>query len=474
MPANTVEDWEGRAVHPDRKPRPVDVSELGGSSNTIYGNFILDEYNPDLRGPNGIKTYDKMRRGDAQVRGTLRLLKTPITAAEWWVEPASNEQNDVDAADFVQWNLTRAMHHPWGRFLWEALSFLDFGYYLFEKVFEYGFWAPNRKGAHSKEVVYLSKLAPRHPMSIAGWEYDKHGEPTAALQQSWRLEGLHEIKIPYNKLLVLSLDEESDNPEGMSILRSAYKHWYFKDNLYKVDAIQKERHGIGIPDIALPQGYSPEDKAKAEELGQNLRTNEKAYVVRPPGWEIGFIELRGQPVDVLKSAEHHDLMIARNVLAQFMNLGSTTSGSRALGGSQMEIFMKALRYISGIIAQQFNTFVIPQLVDYNFNTVARYPQLRVRRIGENADWRSLSVAIRNLVESQVLTATPEFEQWLAGQMDFPMPSQAALDRPLEDRLKVKPGGTATPTPAGPAGPSNEAGADNLGTRTPKQNKKPTN
>jgi hypothetical protein len=331
------------------------------------------------------------------------------------------------------------MHHPWGRFLWECLSFLDFGFYAFEKVWEWGQWAPSRPGAHGKEVVYLSKLAPRHPMSVLEWHYDRVGEPTEMVQQVTRenktafQSRYEEIAIPFRKLMVFTLDEESDNPEGMSILRSAYKHWYYKDNLYKIDAIQKERHGIGIPDIMLPPGFSPADKQKAEELGRNLRTNEQAHIVRPPGWEVGFVELQGQPVDALKSAEHHDLMIARNVLAQFMNLGSTTSGSRALGGSQLEIFVKALRYVSGIIAQQFNTYLIPQLVDYNFD-VKRYPKLRVRRIGENVESKNLMQAIKNGVDSGVISPTPELETWLADLMDLPMPTQEALDRSMEDRL----------------------------------------
>lgn len=438
------EAWEGKAVHPDKQVDPPDLNTLGGSSNTTYGPFLLDEYVPNLRGPQGIKTYDKMRRGDAQIRGTLRLVKTPITAAEWWIQPASQSQKDLDVADFVNWNLFSAMHHPWGRFLWECLSFLDFGFYTFEKVWEWGVWTPEKGGRHSRDVVYLSKLAPRHPLSIVEWDYDRYGEPLGIKQQVQREdEGFSEVNIPYKKLLVFTLDEESDNPEGMSILRSAYKHWYYKDNLYKIDAIQKERHGIGIPDIMLPPGFSANDKTKAEELGRNLRTNEQAHIVRPPGWVVGFVELQGQPVDALKSAEHHDLMIARNVLAQFMNLGSTTSGSRALGGSQLEIFVKALRYVSGIIAQQFNTYLIPQLVDYNFE-VKRYPKLKVRRIGENAELKNLTQAIKNGVDSGVITPTAELESWLADQMDLPMPTQEAMDRGMEDRLPKK--GSSTPSP----------------------------
>lgn len=434
-----AEPYEGRAVHPDQPVHAPQMTELGVSGGSDYAGVALDEYLGTLKGHQGIRMYDKMRRSDAQVRGTLRLVKTPITAAEWFVQPASNNQLDKDAADFIQWNLFESMHHTWNRFLWEALNMLDFGYYPFEQVWEWGYWAPNRDRARRREVLYLSKLAPRHPITIYEWKYDNHGEPIAMVQSAWSNLGSAEVTIPWEKLIVFTLDEEGNNPEGISILRSAYKHWYYKDNLYKVDAIAKERHGIGIPKVHLPEGYNDSDVQKAEEMGSNLRTNEKSYITLPPRWDVSFLEIKTNPVDALKSAEHHDLMIARNVLGQFMNLGSTTSGSRALGGSQQEIFVKAVRYISAIISQQINTYIIPRLVDWNFNGISRYPKLKVRRIGETVDWRGLSVAIRNLVEPGVITPTGELESYISEMMDLPLPTEEAMARGTTDRInKDKP------------------------------------
>src|SRR6202000_3063401 len=117
------------------------------------------------------------------------------------------------------------------------------------------------------------------------------------------------VNIPINKLLVFSFDKEAGNIEGISLLRSAYKHWYYKDTLYKIDAIQKERHGIGVPVIQMPPGWKKADKDLAEKIGRNLRTNEKAHIVLPPMWNILFAKLEGQPVDCLPSIEHHNQMI---------------------------------------------------------------------------------------------------------------------------------------------------------------------
>lgn len=439
MASRSLRLAEGGSVQPDSVPPRPDITHhdegVGVSGNSDYQSLVMGEYLGKLRGVQGTRTYDKMRRSDAQVRGVLRLVKTPITAAEWYVQPASTSQSDRDIADFVSWNLFEAMERPWLKFLWESLSMMDFGFYPFELLWEWGQWGPNRERSRKKPVVYLKEFAPRHPISILDWKFDSHGRPIKMIQSAFSNLGYKEVEIDYQKLIVFTLDEETDNPEGVSILRSAYKHWYYKDNLYKVDAIQKERHGIGIPIVHLPVGYNPKDVEKAEEMGSNLRTNEKAFAVLPPNWELSMLKLEGNLVNALESAEHHDLMIARNVLGQFINLGSGEgSGSKAVGGTQMEIFVKAVRYVAGIIAQQINSDVVKTLVDWNFNGVNRYPELKVRRIGETVDWRGLSVALRNLIEPGLISPTPELETYVSDFMDLPLPSQEALDRDIDDRV----------------------------------------
>ena len=420
-----------------QEKRP-DLRETGASGQSLYGSFGLSEYNSELRGVRGIKTYDQMRRSDAQVRATLRLVKTPIISAQWYMQPASSKPLDVEISDFIWWALNN-MHRSLINFIWEALLMLDYGYYSFEKVFALGTWKnPNQERPRARQMWKWDNFAPRHPINITGWDFNSNG--TVKNIEYRRTDGstgqTTYVRIPYEKLLIFTLDEESGDPTGVSILRSAYKHWYYKENLYKVDAIQKERHGIGIPKVVLPPGYTDEDKNYANEMGRNLRTNEKAHVTLPPGWDVSMLSMNTNLVNVLESAEHHDLMIARNVLGQFMNLGSTVSGSRALGSTQMEIFMKALRYVADIVRMNLNRDAIPELVRYNYGPeILNYPELRVRRIGENADWRAFSVAIRNMVEPGLLTPDPELEQWIRDQMDLPLGGVEVLERGVEERTK---------------------------------------
>jgi hypothetical protein len=184
--------------------------------------------------------------------------------------------------------------------------------------------------------------------------------------------------------------------------------------LYKIDAIQKERHGIGVPDIELPPGADASAEKKAEEIGRNLRTNEYAFIVKPAGWIVGFAEVRGNLVNVIESIDHHDLLIARNVLAQFV----ADSNSRATAGTSMDMLMKSLRHEAERICEVINNHLIPQMVAWNFPT-GRFPRMRVKSIGEVKDMQAWSSALANLAGAKILTPTNELEKWARKTMDAP-------------------------------------------------------
>lgn len=383
------------------------TAEIGTSSPSPFVSFTRREYNRDLQDLRGLEKYDQMRRSDGGVSGTLRLVKTPVHAARWFIEPDSDSTRDQNAANFVWDCLTKYMSISWTQVLSEALLMMDFGYYMFEKVWE-------KRVIDGQKRMIWSKLSPRHPMDVKEWKYDKNGGPKAVVMyQPVENPGDDpEVTIPIDKLLVFTFQREAGNIQGMSVLRPAYKHWYYKEQLYKIDAIQKERHGIGIPVIKLPPGFTDTDKRAADELGRNLRTNERAHVVLPPNWELLFAKLEGNPVDALKSIQHHDSMIKENILAGFIN------GDKVTKEEDSALFLKATRFIADIVCDTFNNYAIQQLCDYNFQRVGT-PKLRARRIGEQADWRTLSFAIRNLIGAGVLRPDDRLEEWIREEMDLP-------------------------------------------------------
>ena len=251
-------------------------------------------------------------------------------------------------------------------------------------------------------------------MDVKEWEFDKNGGPKGVwvyVDEDGKY-GYDERFIPIDKLLVFTFDREAGDIMGISVLRSAYKHWYYKEQLYKIDAIQKERHGIGVPVIQLPVGFKEEDRRLAEDMGRNLRTNERAHIVLPPNWSLVFAKLEGNPVNAMESIEHHNAQIRENILATFLGESSATKEE------DQTMFLKATRFVADVVCETFNVYGIPKLMKYNFERTGT-PRLKARRIGEQADWRTISFALRNLAGAGFLRPDDRLEDWLRDEMDLP-------------------------------------------------------
>jgi hypothetical protein len=423
-----------------------DLRELGTASPSPFTSYMRSEYNAELRGQNGLRKYDEMRKGDGTVRGTLREVKTPILGARWFVEAKSESVRDQNAADFVWWNLQEAMSIPFGQIIQECLLMLEFGYYMFEKVWLEGRW-------NNRDVLYWQKLAPRHPTDVIDWYFDKNGGPDYVEMEPPVANAYGDpIKIKIEKLLVYTFDKEAGNIQGISLLRSAFKHWYYKEMLYKIDAIQKERHGIGVPVIKLPPNFTHDDRVLAQAMGRNLRTNETAHLVLPPNWEVFFAKLEGQPVDALKSAQHHDLQIQKNIMAPFLD--------KAVGADEMGTFQAACRFIAEIIADTFNKYAIPQLIAYNFERVG-VPRLRVANIGSKVDLRTLSFALRNFVGAKLIEPDARLEAYIRDISDLPPKDEATVRREIVTP-QAPGGGRQAAVPVAPvAGAPRQAQAANM-------------
>lgn len=448
-----------------------DFREIGVSGSSGWNSFVKNEYNPQLRGQLGLRIFDEMRKSDGQVAMSLILRKLPILAARWYIQPASDSKKDKKIAEFIWDNLTKWMSISWPLFLMESLAHIDFGWYAFEKVFE-----------KVDGQIRWKKFASRHPLDSSGWKYDRNGGPKgcmfpAAYERAgnemngrWTVPSggdfvpVEDKLIPIEKLIVFTNMKEAGNMEGVSALRPAYKHWFFKDTFYKIDAIQKERHGIGIPVIVLPVNWTDDDKRAANNMGRNLRTNEKAHIVLPPLWEVKMLELQGNPVDVIASIEHHDTQIARLVLAPFMQGGGKNT-READASNLTDIYMKSSRQTADVIRDGINKWAIPELVRYNWgsNAADNPPELRVRRIGETVDWRTISFTLRNLVGANLLQPDKPLLESIREEFDLPEVDPNSIIQPPTPQMP----GAAGPPRQAPAqnqkkAPGSGAGRDNSG------------
>jgi len=408
------------------KKSAVPQLELGGSGTLITNGIISgEEYDSQLAGLQGVKAYESMRN-DATVNASLDVVKLPILAASWYTE-AGSDDDDIyqEHADFIDQELFSNLNHTFTEFLREALNYLDYGRYAFEIVYR----------LRDDGKIGWKKFASRMPKTIYYWQQDD-GTPgiTQVLSDGRR------VSIPIEKLLPFVNRKEGDNYEGRSILRTSYRNWYTKDALYKIQAIGLERQGVGIPYVKVPKGATAKDIQKAEEFVRNLRANEESYLTWKEGWEFGFLDMKGMGnIDPSGAITHHNREIAKNVLAQFLELGATSgstggggSGSFALSKDQSRLFILSLQYVANYVADVITKYAIQRLIDINFGPQEYYPQLKVSKIGE-VDFQVLSTALKSLVESGLMTADPGLEDFLRDNMNLPdLPEAVRAENEFND------------------------------------------
>jgi len=396
--------WRAQIKAVEAKPT---LTELGVTGTSVFsGRLSEEDYNPDLRDDKAIVVYDKMRKSDGQVKAALLACELPLRAATWEVKPASDSATDIEVADFISYNLFEGMTITWDDVLRHILLIFPFGFSVFEKVFEI------REGK-----VCWRKLAPRLPRSVIEFELDDEGGLKGITQGAFRGNTYERVSIPVAKLIVFVLEREGSNYRGQSLLRAAYKHWYYKDQLYRIDGMAAERHGLGIPLFQYPEPITEADKKVIGDIGERLHAHQKGYISLPTTYTFDVKGVMGQLHNILGSIEHHDIQITRSILAQFINLGSKEVGSYALSQDQSGFFLMALRAVGKLVCDTMNRYAIRQLVDYNFNVDA-YPKLQVSGL-EVRDIGSWGNVIANLVNAGVLLPDIAIEDELRRALRLP-------------------------------------------------------
>ena len=410
------------------------TTEKGYTGTVIYSGYISDEeFNPKLTESDAIEIYDKMRKTDAQIKASLLSIELPLRAATWTIETASEDNADLKIAEFVENNLQKNSNFTWDHFLRHALKYLQYGFYPFEKVYEF------KEGKY-----YIKKFAPRKPKTIQRWIQNPDGTLKEIEQWVFTPKETYEtLTIPNEKLVLFVNDQEGSNWRGESILRSAYRNWKFKDLLIRVDGMRHERQGLGVPKIIKREGDTKvEDETQARKVGETFRAQEKQYVFCPPGWDVEMLDMKGgATTDILASIKFHNTEITSNILAQFMELGKTETGSRSLGGSLRDVFLLSLQATANYIENTINEGmegrkVIRELVDMNFPNVKLYPKLKASKIA-NVDYTQVATTLKTLGDGGFLTSTQPLEDWIRQELDLPEMTDEEKDK-KEQRRNMPP------------------------------------
>lgn len=402
----------------------ADNKEIGRIGQRRYGGVIYEEFLHELRGKRGIEAYREMSENDDVVGTILFAIEMLVRQTDWNVEPGGDSQADIDAAEFVE-SCMNDMQNTWIDTISEILSFLTFGWSYHEIVYKRRMGRTKDGRTRSKYadgLIGWRKLPIRAQETLYQWEYDDEDNLKGMTQMPPPSYNLYTI--PIEKALLFRTKSRKDNPEGRSILRNAYRSWYFKRRIQEVEGIGIERDLAGLPVIYGPSDldiWNPDDEQAQEILNglqtqvRNIRRDEMEGVVLPDGYKLELLSTGGsRQFDTNAIINRYDNRIAMTVLADFIFLGHEQNGSWALSSDKTELFSMACGAFLDIICETFNSQGIPALIDINgdhFKGITDYPKMTHGDI-EDADIAKVSTFIKDMTGIGVLVPDDGLEDYI--------------------------------------------------------------
>jgi hypothetical protein len=411
--------------------------------------------NPDLSGMRKFEVYQEMRLSDPVIRSCLYMYRLPIRSAHWTVEPYEEGKDPVDrmVADACAMQLGIEDCEGWLDQSWkdtvsQALLVLDWGVMFEELIWgDPVSWDPG--DGEPKVIRPLVRLAPRPPSSIENVDFSKDGRIVEVTQNIPNTQ-----PIPGEKIVYLVLEKEGGNWWGTSLLRPMYGPWRLKKSLMVAAAIGWDRFSAGTPKVRHPD--NEQARQRAQQIGQNLRLHEKAYVTLPgppPGqggeWDVEILSGSSSLADPSALIHLYDEQIVSGALQMFTRLGTTETGSRAVGEVLADPYYLAVQNFADFVAVERQRQVLRPFVTENFGAEVALPTITASKITARSIL-TLAQAIGTLADAGFSFTDRETQNDIRDTLELrPLPEVEEAVRHLPEEVGVErtisPVGTPTPT-----------------------------
>lgn len=417
------------------------LESRGSSGTQVFGGYFSEEYLQQLRGKLGAKAWDEMRRSESQVAMLMSAVMNPIKSAKWEFAPFDQTPEAILQAELVTACLKEMI--DWETFLHEALTFIPFGFSLFEVVHKVVFNDP-KFGTFNG----LLNLGFRSQKTIERWNIEKKTGRLVSVDQQVFGDVGDNATIPGEFLIPFTNLKEGDNYEGISALRPMFGAWSRKNLYLKLTAIGVEKYALGTPIGTIPAGKEKSDEVNEfKEILASYTSHECAYITVPEGWKIDiqkgeFDASKLKEIILLENTEMINAIVA-NFLALGMNGGG---GAFALGSDLSDFFLSGIQSYAEVICGVLNRKLIPSLVRLNYGPQRGYPKAKCTGINDKAG-KELAEIIQILCNSKAITPDMPTEEFLRAQYKLPKadastarsvtpPAPAPTAQFAEDRLQL--------------------------------------
>ena len=420
--------------------------ELGSTGLKRSAGYINEEFLPALKGRKAVQVFREMSENDPIVGALLFAVDRLLRQINWRVEPASHNEEDKKAAEFLE-SCMEDMTHTWDEFITEVLTMLPYGWAYHEVIYK------KRVGPHEKDSKYRSrytdgkigwrKMPIRSQETLQKWIFDDKGGIKGMVQLA--PPQYKTTFLPIDKSLLFRVTTVKNNPEGRSFLRNAYRPWYYKKRLEEIEGIGVERDLAGLPVAKVPHDYlaakKGTDKAKMvdafRKMVRSVRRDEQEGVVIPTSYDqdtkqplFDFSLLNsggGRTFDTNSIIQRYEQRILMTVLADFIMVGHQGQGSYALHTDKTGLFRASINSVSQAIADVLNRYAVPRLFAVNGWKVDQLPQFEPGDV-DPPDLQQLAMFMGQMNQAGVQWfPDPELEKFLRDAARLPK-----LDEKTED------------------------------------------
>jgi hypothetical protein len=408
-----------------------DPAAIGQTGLRQFGGYVVDEFLKELRGMNASRIYREMSDNDPIVGAVTFAISMLVRQTKWRVQ-AADESGEADEAKVFVEQVMDDMSVPWSTVITEACSMFVYGFAPMEIIWKKRGGTDARDGSSRSRFddgrIGIRNISLRAQNTIIKWEFDpEDGSVMGMWQQPWSGSM---VMIPIEKLLLFRTTDEKNNPEGRSVLRNAYRAWFFKKRIEEIEGIGIERDLAGLPVAMIPGEYfDPSADAQQKQtlaawqrLVTQVRRDMQEGILLPSDrdqsgnllFDFKLLSTGGsRTFDTTKVIDRYNRAIATSVLADFIFLGQQSVGSFALSSDKTALFATAIGAFQQSMADVFNRHLLPRLWALN-----------------GLDPLVMPTLVPGDLEKQNLSEVSTFIQSLtaAGAMMFP-------DRELENHLR---------------------------------------
>lgn len=441
------------------KAAPLDLSVVGSTGLRQFGGVITEEHLQKLRNTQAVKVYREMADNSSTVGAVLYAISMLIRQADWRIDPAGDSPEAKEQAEFVD-SCIKDMSHTLQDMVAEALSMLTYGWSLLEIVYKVRRGPdsvdPRFRSKHDDGKVGWRKFPLRSQDTLYHWEMDEEDNGLRAMVQMDPYQsryGLH--RIPIEKALLFRTSAHKGNPEGRSLLRTAFIDWFYQKRMTEIEAVGIERDMTGlmmmqVPMEMLSSGASDAHKAmlrQLEDMLSKLKRSEREFAIvpsevdgenKPTGFKLGLLATGGRrQIDTDAIIARFTRNITMTMLADFLLLGSEAVGSYALSSDKTKLFSYAIGAMMDTVADVFSRFAIPRLMELNGVPHRLWPHMAHGDV-ETPNLADVSAYITALASTGMLRPSRQLESKLLEIGNLPQPPDDAGELPLpgEDEMSA--------------------------------------